>query len=80
MFKLTTADSKLLVLLAEVSGRMVSILVDSGSSTQFMSESLAIESALPLTEEKVGNVVWLARGDKTAEPLQEIFLLHRTFL
>jgi hypothetical protein len=64
MFKLTTADSKLLVLMAEVSGRMVSILVDSGASTQFMTEGLARELALPLTERKVGNVVRLARGDK----------------
>jgi hypothetical protein len=63
MFQLTTADSKLLVL-AEVSGRMVSILVNSGASTQFMTESLARELALPLTEKKVGNDVRLARGDK----------------
>jgi predicted aspartyl protease len=50
--------------MAEVSGRMVSILVDSGASTQFMSESLARELALPLTEKKVGNDVRLANGDK----------------
>lgn len=64
MFQLTTADSQLLVFDGVVAGRMVSILVDSGASTQFMSETLATELALPLTEKKVGNDVRLANGDK----------------
>jgi hypothetical protein len=63
VYQLTTADSKLLVYDGEVAGRKVSILVDSGASTQFMSESLAKELALPLTEKKIGNEVRLANGD-----------------
>jgi hypothetical protein len=46
---LTNADSKLLVFEGEVAGRKVSILIDSGASTQFM-WSLAKELILPLTE------------------------------
>jgi predicted aspartyl protease len=52
VFQLTTADSKLLVFDGEVAGRKVSILVDSGASSQFMSEKLALELSLPLTEKK----------------------------
>jgi hypothetical protein len=64
LFQLTDADSKLLVFDGVVSGRNVSILVDSGASTQFMSERLAAELSLQLTEKKVGNDVRLANGDK----------------
>jgi hypothetical protein len=64
MFQLTTADSQLLVFNGVVAGRTVSILVDSGASTQFMSETLANELSLPLTEKKVGNDVRLGNGDK----------------
>jgi predicted aspartyl protease len=41
LHQLTNADSKLLVFEGEVAGRKVSILIDSGASTQFMSECLA---------------------------------------
>jgi predicted aspartyl protease len=62
LHQLTNADSKLLVFEGEVAGRKVSILIDSGASTQFMSERLAKELMLPLTEKKVGNAVSLANG------------------
>jgi hypothetical protein len=62
MLQLTNADSKLLVFEGEVAGRKVSILVDSGASTQFMSERLAKELSLPLTEKKVGSEVRLVNG------------------
>ena len=59
---LTTVDSKLLVFEGDLAGRKVSILVDSGASAQFISDRLAHELALPLTEKKIGDRVKLANG------------------
>ncbi|KAG1664706.1 hypothetical protein FOA52_006681 [Chlamydomonas sp. UWO 241] len=64
MFQLTDADSVLLVFDGEVAGRKVTIMIDSGASTQFVSESLVHELALPVTEKELGNPVRLANGDK----------------
>ncbi|KAG1657974.1 hypothetical protein FOA52_008034 [Chlamydomonas sp. UWO 241] len=64
MFQLTDADSVLLVFDGEVAGRKVTIMIDSGASTQFVSESLVHKLALPETEKELGNSVRLANGDK----------------
>lgn len=65
MYQSTRVDSeKLLVYEGEVSGRKVSILIDSGSSAQFISTKLALAIEAPLTEKKVGNTVTLANGSK----------------
>jgi hypothetical protein len=45
-----------------VEGRKMSILVDSGANSQFMTEKLALELSLPLTEKKVGTDIRLANG------------------
>ena len=66
MLQLTTVDSKLLVFVGELAERKVSVLVDSGASTQFIAERLALELALPLTEKIVGNQVTLANGESLA--------------
>jgi hypothetical protein len=63
LYQLTTADSRLLVFQGELLGRSVSVLVDSGASSQFIAESLANELALTLTVKKVGDRVGLANGD-----------------
>jgi hypothetical protein len=87
MHQLTNADSKLLVFEGELAGRKVSILVDSGASTQFMSERLAKELSLPLTEKKVGSEVRLVDGSAIESthfiefrysigPFSEIELFH----
>jgi predicted aspartyl protease len=68
MLQLTEADSKLLVFQGELEGRKVSILVDSGASAQFMSESLAHELALSLTEKKIGTDVKMADGTTLPSP------------
>jgi len=64
--QLTDADSKLLVFAGELGERQVSILIDSGASAQFVSEALAKELSLELTEKKIGNRVSLADGTRVA--------------
>lgn len=63
MLQLTTADSRLLVFDGELLGRKVSVLVDSGASTQFMAEALAKELKLTLTRKTVEDRVGLANGE-----------------
>jgi hypothetical protein len=87
MFQLTNADSKLLVFGGEVAGRKMSILVDSGASTQLIAERLAKELSLPLTEKKIGSEVRLVDGSAIGSthfteflyskgPFSEIELFH----
>jgi hypothetical protein len=66
VLQLTNNDSQLLVFEGILASRRVAILVDSGSSSQFMSESLAQELALSLNEKERDNVVTLANGTTIA--------------
>jgi predicted aspartyl protease len=64
-----------LVFTGKLNGRRVSVLVDSGASTQFIAEQLAKELSLPLTEKKTDRVS--SRWNNTSEyPLHHYDLLH----